>query len=128
MNGKCTWGDTLPSQCFGLGPERGLNGEVNPAVHLTTEECRQACCDSDECEMWQEQKDRGCYFSRKEGIWCTENKYPVLEGGRKCVHNYCGSPELELSILTAFEASQAKMALHTHKGTLRHEHDGRVSV
>lgn len=109
----------MPNQCFGLGPERGLNGAVNPEVHLTTEQCAEECCKSSECEMWQQQEGRGCYFNKKDGIWCTEATLPTLEGARKCIPNYCGTPEMEASILAAYHAGQLKLGDHTN---LRHGH------
>eukprot|EP01041_Mallomonas_annulata_P003788 gene3788-7522_t len=88
--GKCTSGDPLPSQCFGMGPERmseGTNSRMN------AKDCAAACCAKDKCRMWQELPDRGCYFS-----WDDEEHYcdPYLgtfDGARKCIPGFCGGKE-----------------------------------
>ena len=58
---QCEWGATLPTQCFGLGPER-----LSPAPaksRLSAAECAAACCVTKGCTMWQELPGRGCYYS-----------------------------------------------------------------
>ena len=57
----CEWGDAIPGQCFGLGPERFAS--ETSKTRLTAEECKAACCKSATCTMWQHLPDRGCFYS-----------------------------------------------------------------
>mmetsp|Transcript_25222 Transcript_25222/g.25435 ORF Transcript_25222/g.25435 Transcript_25222/m.25435 type:complete len:239 (-) Transcript_25222:41-757(-) len=96
-DGKCTWGTPLPTQCFGLGPERkSPSGEK-----YSTEECAEACCKWEEnglpCNMWQEIPGRGCFFNSVPGIFCEEYKGDY-EGGRKCVQGTCGGMEEQILV------------------------------
>jgi hypothetical protein len=90
---KCEWGDRLPTQCFGLGPEQlnTTNGRLN------TEACQQACCASRGCKMWQELPSRGCYFGSGDGVWCEKADASQEEyvGTRKCIPKFCGGLESE---------------------------------
>eukprot|EP01041_Mallomonas_annulata_P007244 gene7245-14780_t len=100
-NDKCEWGEDLPNQCFGLGPERvSKNGSK-----LSTQECADACCsfieDGKKCQIWQEIPGRGCFYSSADGIFCEEYK-GGFEGGRKCIQGVCGG--LEDTILKPFLA------------------------
>ena len=90
IGSTCDWGDDLPSQCFGLGPER--MSAANTA--LNTEACAQACCNDPDCEMWQEVPGRGCYFANSKGIFCDKDP-GVYDGGRKCIKNFCDGREAE---------------------------------
>lgn len=102
----CSWGEDLPDQCFGLGPERKSKGwEGEP---LSEQDCSKACCEDSECEMWQQMDGRGCYFAKKEGVWCEEKPKGSYFGQRKCIPDYCGSKEEETRILEAFKT------LHLH--------------
>ena len=91
-NGECTWGDDLPTQCFGLGPER----EVDKKRITTPADCAKACCESATCGMWQEAPGRGCYFSPSDGIWCEKEDKVAYDGGRKCIKDFCGGKEKEI--------------------------------
>jgi hypothetical protein len=99
VGGQCIWGETIPTQCFGFGPERLKNDKP-----LNTEQCAAACCEDKDCGMWQEIPGRGCYFSRKEGIFCAASIEEPYEGGRKCVPGYCGG--LEEQILGAYNKTK----------------------
>jgi hypothetical protein len=89
-DGTCKWGDGLPSQCFGLGDERKVNGSS-----LSTESCADACCKDPACGIWQEVPGRGCYYNKDEGIWCDKDP-GVYDGARKCVKGFCDGREAEL--------------------------------
>lgn len=95
--GKCTWGAEVPTQCFGLGPER----KSNAGLSLSASECEAACCAFSEngkrCTMWQEIPGRGCYFNAADGIFCEEYK-GTFDGGRKCVPGVCGGKESEILV------------------------------
>ena len=55
-DGTCEWGEKLTKQCMGLGDEqKSPTGEK-----LNTESCKKSCCDSKDCEIWQEIPGRGC--------------------------------------------------------------------
>lgn len=101
----CKWGKDLPNQCFGLGPER-----LHPITKkpLNSTECESFCCQSNDCEIWQQADGRGCYYSSSKGIGCDKTKEPPYTGGRKCIPNFCGSIEEETKILSAYNASQNK--------------------
>jgi len=94
-DGSCVWGEDLPTQCFGLGPEK-----MNAAgVNLNTEECAAACCSSTKpnevCEMYQEIPGRGCFYGHGPGLFCEEYR-GGWEGGRKCIVGGCGGMEKEI--------------------------------
>lgn len=108
--GKCTWGEAIPNQCFGLGPER--KGATDKSY--TTEECAAACCAASHCEMWQEQPGRGCYFESSKGVWCEETKLSAYEGGRKCIPGFCGPKVLEDEILTRFNKTHSATSAASH--------------
>jgi hypothetical protein len=147
QNGKCYWGDRVVNQCFGLGAEQmNSDGSSKNAA-----ECEKACCESPECEIWQQQDGRGCYYNKNDGInvctcsyvyhlytylilrlhyayfvyyhcscllllfvivivFCTCDTCQCLadpvpyEGARKCIHEYCGTPEEEEAILSRYRA------------------------
>lgn len=90
-DGKCSWGEPLPHQCFGLGNVR-VDFEGN---NLNTEACQAACCGDPTCAYWQEIPGRGCYYAGEQGVWC-EKSSAVYDGGRKCVENYCDGMESKL--------------------------------
>ena len=60
---KCTWGENLPYQCFGLGPEKMGATDKD---RLSEAECQKQCCHDDSCEVWQWRDDKGCFWG-KEG-------------------------------------------------------------
>jgi len=97
-DGKCTWGAQVPTQCFGLGPERK---STTTGENLSTSECAAACCAFTEngkpCTMWQEIPGRGCFFNSAQGIFCEEYK-GGFEGGRKCIPGVCGGMESEILV------------------------------
>jgi hypothetical protein len=94
-NGECEWGEALPNQCFGLGPE-----VTTPSgKRRTAESCAATCCETPTCEMWQELPDRGCFMANSKGIWC-DTKQGAYDGQRKCVKDFCGG--MEDIILPAF--------------------------
>lgn len=86
-SGLCEWGETLTTQCFGLGPERmsASGGRLN------AKECAAACCAKKGCSLWQELPDRGCYFS--EGEHYCDPYLGSYDGQRKCVPGFCGGKE-----------------------------------
>jgi hypothetical protein len=89
--GQCEWAtEELPNQCFGLGAERfnSTRGRMDTAA------CEAACCNDPTCWQWQEQADRGCYFTSTKEIWCEQAKGRYT-GGRKCVKDFCGGLEDE---------------------------------
>jgi len=54
---SCRWeNEQLRGQCFGLGP---------PRKPTTKEGCKQACCQDEECNLWQFREDKGCFYGRK---------------------------------------------------------------
>jgi hypothetical protein len=103
QDGICEWGDFLPNQCFGLGPEK-----MHPTTkqQLTSAECEAECCRSPTCEMWQHGEGRGCYFAPSAGVGCDAIKEPSYIGGRKCVPQFCGSPEEQHQIMSAFNSTR----------------------
>jgi len=97
-NGVCDWGDLLPNQCFGLGPERtGINNQ-----RLDTRQCAEACCATATCDMWQQQNGRGCYFGPSQDVACDTTRDMPYEGGRKCVPGFCGSLAEQNQILSRY--------------------------
>lgn len=92
-NGECVWGVDLPTQCFGLGPEKMNSSNAR----LDTRSCQKACCEEASCDMWQEVSGRGCYFGTSKGIWCEKGDAGVEEytGTRKCIPGFCGGRESE---------------------------------
>lgn len=99
INGKCEWGERIPNQCFGLGPER-LDTKNQ---RLDINKCAEACCQSNECNMWQELPNRGCYFGSSNQAWCDKPR-TAFDGGRKCIPGFCGG--LEDQILNHHKISQ----------------------
>ncbi len=94
-DGICVWGQSLPVQCFGLGPERKSADKLS----LAPEECAQACCASSSCAMWQAATGRGCYFGSGKGVGCDDKTTAArYEGGRKCVPGFCGGLESSLLV------------------------------
>lgn len=89
--GECTWGDHLPSQCFGLGPEKLKNKETKEKYNA--DECAMACCKDKSCDTWQEYPGRGCYFGATNHC---EKYLGSYVGGRKCVRGHCGGMEKEI--------------------------------
>lgn len=102
-DGTCTWGEQLPTQCFGLGPPRHKAGTT---IHLNTEECAAACCEDKECGMFQEIPGRGCFFASSNGVWCDKDG-GQYDGARKCVPGFCDGQEQ--TILAAYNASKASL-------------------
>ena len=94
-DGVCTWGESLPTQCFGLGPEVLTEDKKQHS----TQSCEEACCANKDCEMWQEMAGRGCYFASSKGVWCDAPQ-GKFDGARKCVPGYCGG--MEDKILPAY--------------------------
>lgn len=89
-NNTCTWGARLPNQCTGLGHERlSKNG-----TRMSSRHCELACCESKQCDLWQESPKHGCYFGLKSTAKCDEGfKRKVYDGGRKCIPGLCGGME-----------------------------------
>jgi hypothetical protein len=88
-DGTCKWSpDLLKVQCFGLGAER-LNATKGS---LTNQQCGEQCCADPKCEIWQEMKGRGCYFSGgAKDITCNDDRpRAVYDGSRKCLAEHCG--------------------------------------
>uniref|UniRef100_A0A7S2QSB5 Uncharacterized protein n=1 Tax=Norrisiella sphaerica TaxID=552664 RepID=A0A7S2QSB5_9EUKA len=52
---SCAWGDQIKGQCFGLGPSR---------PYQTIDECREACCNDEDCSVWQYRQDKGCFYGK----------------------------------------------------------------
>ena len=48
--GQCIWGDDLPSQCFGYGPEK-FNTANGQKERMSTSECRESCCKDKRCQV-----------------------------------------------------------------------------
>eukprot|EP00607_Mallomonas_marina_P004623 CAMPEP_0182428934 /NCGR_PEP_ID=MMETSP1167-20130531/24726_1 /TAXON_ID=2988 /ORGANISM="Mallomonas Sp, Strain CCMP3275" /LENGTH=291 /DNA_ID=CAMNT_0024612165 /DNA_START=85 /DNA_END=960 /DNA_ORIENTATION=- len=88
---ECTIGDKLPTQCFGMGPER--KGTSPPYDRLNTEACAAACCKAKGCVMWQELPNRGCFFSDDNQEHYCDEYLGTFDGGRKCVKGFCGEKE-----------------------------------
>lgn len=90
-DGSCVWGPDLPTQCFGLGPEKlKLNKQ-----QYNTAECKKACCDDPTCDVYQEMPGRGCYFNAGKSVWCSAPETEFV-GGRKCIPGFCGGMESEI--------------------------------
>lgn len=89
--GECVWGESLPSQCFGYGPERYKNAETKE--RHDTDSCAVACCKDPECDSWQEVPGRGCFYGK--GNFC-EKYLGTYDGGRKCIKGHCGGKESEI--------------------------------
>lgn len=85
--GKCEWGEEIPSQCFAFGMEK-LN---STGGSLNTQQCAEGCCNDPNCDSWQEMPGRGCYW----GV--SDCKYSEVEGaydgGRKCIPGFCNGME-----------------------------------
>lgn len=110
------WGESLPHQCFGLGPERerqsidkndkndkdkdavadNNNNKDKDSKRLTLKECRKGCANDPECGMFQWMEGRGCFYASSKGVWCEEPPKGSLTGGRKCIPNYCGGLESQI--------------------------------
>lgn len=74
----CEWGDSLPTQCHGMGVEkRGDDGN-----RLARAVCERACCHIAGCTMWQQHPDRGCFIGSGDSIIC-ESYTGSFTGGRK---------------------------------------------
>lgn len=78
-NETCSWGSDVPTQCFGLGPER-----KNKDVALSADQCEKECCEDKNCKVWQHSTERGCYFNKEvvNDIFC-EPYTGSYTGGRK---------------------------------------------
>ena len=75
---RCEWGDSLPTQCHGLGAEkRGSDGN-----RLAKSVCERACCHTASCTVWQQHPDRGCFIGSGENVIC-ESYAGTFIGGRK---------------------------------------------
>lgn len=85
---SCVWGKELPTQCFGLGPEKVKLDENNQGVRRTEEECAAACCASSTCQIWQFAPEKGCFFGGNRNAFCEPYK-GTYTGGRKCVGDEC---------------------------------------
>jgi hypothetical protein len=107
-NGNCKWGVELPTQCYGL--QYIKNNDTKNMLSL--EECASSCCRSPSCDLWQHAPQRGCFHSKKEGVWCDKT-YQKYEGGKKCVPGFCDG--LEDKILTNFNQSSTKTMLKKRK-------------
>jgi hypothetical protein len=80
---ECVWNDdTLSRQCFGLGNERFNESKDKNRISLNTNQCRDKCCQDNNCQIWQEMDGRGCFHSDKNDVWCDIN-IGIYEGGRK---------------------------------------------
>lgn len=97
-------GVAVPHQCFGLGPER-MNPVTNKRMSIS--ECEAACCADPKCDIWQAISDRGCFYSKDDGISCGEHAEPAYMGGRKCVPGFCGSAENEKKMLSMINVSSS---------------------
>ena len=76
----CEWGDSLPTQCHGLGAERrGDDGN-----RLARAVCERACCHTAGCTMWQQHPERGCFVGTGENVIC-ESYTGTFSGGMKKV-------------------------------------------
>ncbi len=51
-------------------------------MSLTELECGKACCNSDDCNTWQQADGRGCFFSSVKDPFCEPYK-GKFHGGRK---------------------------------------------
>lgn len=79
-NEKCEWAKSLPSQCFGLGPERMINGE-----RMTALQCEQSCCADHNCWIFQHHPSKGCFHdSGGDGKNFCETYIGSFFGSRKC--------------------------------------------
>ena len=58
--GMCAWGEDLPYQCFGLGPEKTKGADADE--HLSQAECQKQCCEAEKCDVWQWREDKGCFW------------------------------------------------------------------
>lgn len=87
----CEFGEELPNQCFGLGPEQ-LNSTKGA---LSAVQCRELCCSSPACNIWQHMEGRGCYMGSSKDAWCDQPQ-GAYDGGRKCIPNFCGGLENEI--------------------------------
>lgn len=98
-NGECIWGAAVVNKCFGLGAEQ-LNSDGSSK---STKECQEPCCATQEYEIWQQQDGRGCYYNKDDGIKVLELDLYALpyEGARKCIPDFCGSPEEEKPLWTS---------------------------
>jgi len=88
--GECTWGEELPHQCFGFGPEQFKNRQTKEKY--TTDECAEVCCKDKTCSAWQEIPGRGCYYGQSDQC-PPKDQYT---GGRKCIRGHCGGMEKEI--------------------------------
>jgi hypothetical protein len=86
--GQCEWGESLPAQCFGLGPEKKVDGKP-----LNADQCAAACCKDAKCDTWQEFPGRGCFFGHSTQC---EKPGSTYIGGRKCVKGHCGGQEKDI--------------------------------
>jgi hypothetical protein len=96
-DGTCKWSpELLKVQCFGLGAER-LNATKGS---LTNQQCGEQCCADPKCEIWQEMKGRGCYFSGgAKDVTCNDDRpRAVYDGSRKCIAGHCGGMEAQLLV------------------------------
>ena len=80
--------EELPGQCFGLGPERKSGS-------ASAESCRDACCASATCKMWQFREDKGCFFGPR-GHGCDDGTWEPYYGKRKwqATRTYGEAPRL----------------------------------
>ena len=88
--GECTWGEELPSQCFGFGPEQFKDDKKKEKY--STDECAMACCKDKSCNAWQEIPGRGCFYGQSDQ--CPQSDQ--FTGGRKCIKGHCGGMEKEI--------------------------------
>ena len=76
---KCEWGDSLPTQCHGLGAEkRGEDGN-----RLARNVCERACCFTAGCTMWQQHPERGCFVGGGENVICESYTGTFIGGMKK---------------------------------------------
>ena len=92
LDGQCTWGESLPFQCFGLGPERL---HQNKSGIKSAPECEALCCRDSACGAYQH-NSRGCFYAPwKDVLGCDEHLKAKVEGSRKCVPGFCGGEVVE---------------------------------
>eukprot|EP01038_Epipyxis_sp_PR26KG_P006269 gene6269-8633_t len=109
LSGVCTWGESIQTQCFGMGDER----KNSSGGSYTTSECEAACCSDSNCGMWQELPGRGCFYAQTNGGRCDKIVREKYFGGRKCVPRFCGG--LEDQILPYYNGTTFEIPIKKKK-------------